>query len=135
MKSLVSSVYVCLDCSDVGFPLSVGLAVRVRNFKSERYTFSADITLCHILHLQFYIQIIIILSILPTFEKSTDRIISQYFQKCKRIFEKTEKNTKNIYKFFCKSAKYILFALSLSRLSNYRPIFRPIFLLRSARFS
>ena len=61
MKSLVSSVYVCLNCSDVGFPLSVGLAVRVRNFESERYTFSADITLCHILHLQFYIQIIIIL--------------------------------------------------------------------------
>ena len=36
-----------LNSSDVGFPSSVGLAVRVRNLKSVNNAFSAEFAFCH----------------------------------------------------------------------------------------
>ena len=49
-----SSVYNSLYFSDVRLPGSVGLAVGVGNVVTERYAFSADITLSHFQHLRLY---------------------------------------------------------------------------------
>ena len=48
-----------LDTSDIGFPGSVGTSVRVGNLNPKRYTFSAEITFCHLLHLlRIYITLV-----------------------------------------------------------------------------
>ena len=45
------AVKVRLDFSDIGFPTSVGPAVRVRDVAAEGNALSAYRTLCHLLHL------------------------------------------------------------------------------------
>ena len=43
----MSSVYYCLNLTDVGLPRSVGLTVRVRNVMTEGHALTADTALSH----------------------------------------------------------------------------------------
>ena len=111
MKSLVSSVYVSLYCSDIGLPLSVCFAVRVRNSESECYTFSADITLCHILHLQFYIHINYYFDLMRLPKSQQIELYHNTFKNA-RGFLKKQKKIQKIFIFFSRNKHSESFYLS-----------------------
>ena len=47
----MSTVYIRLNFSNIGLPLSVGLAIGMGNILTEHNAFAAEFTLSHFLHL------------------------------------------------------------------------------------
>ena len=70
------AVHDCLDALHVGLPGAIGTAMGMGNLDTEGHSFSAAITLCHLLHLLF---------------SSRYNIISNEYEKCNRFGQKTQK--------------------------------------------
>ena len=113
MNRFVGSADNSPDCSYIGFPSSVGFAVRVRNVVTEDHAFSADITLSHYRHLH--------ISELYYLDKKNSYSISISYS-----FRKSNRKSKKIY--FSDELRFPPFFLKLN-LFSFPSIRRFIFSL------